>query len=126
VDLAGQGPGAAAHGYDGRVDLAEATASLIALEAALEDGTAAGDGERQRVVAGYNEDGCRPRSGGLPDPHQMVWRTPYTEPRRRAAEAARKARRPSAFSAAQARTRPTAEELRQLSGSSLNRSPLRR
>jgi predicted RecB family nuclease len=29
------------------------------LEAALEDGTAAGDGERQRVVAGYNEDDCR-------------------------------------------------------------------
>jgi len=32
----------------------------------------------------------------------------------------------SAFSVAQARTRPTAEELCQLSGSSLNRSPLRR
>ena len=46
-------------GYDRRVDLAEATASLIALEAALEDGTAAGDGERQRVVAGYNQDDCR-------------------------------------------------------------------
>ena len=46
-------------GYCRRVDLAEATASLIALEAALEDGTAAGDGERQRVVAGYNEDDCR-------------------------------------------------------------------
>ncbi len=46
-------------GYDRRVDLAEATASLITLEAALEDGTAAGDGERQRVVAGYNEDDCR-------------------------------------------------------------------
>ena len=46
-------------GYDRRVDLEEATASLIALEAALEDGTAAGDGERQRVVAGYNEDDCR-------------------------------------------------------------------
>ncbi len=41
------------------MDLAEATASLIALEAALEDGTAAGDGERQRVVAGYNQDDCR-------------------------------------------------------------------
>ncbi len=37
----------------------EATRSLIALEAALEDGTAAGDGERRRVVAGYNEDDCR-------------------------------------------------------------------
>ncbi len=46
-------------GYDRRVDLDEATASLIALEAALEDGTAAGDGERRRVVAGYNEDDCR-------------------------------------------------------------------
>ena len=46
-------------GYDRRVDLEEATASLIALEAALEDGTAAGDDERQRVVAGYNEDDCR-------------------------------------------------------------------
>ena len=46
-------------GYGRRVDLDEATASLIALEAALEDGTAAGDGERQRVVAGYNEDDCR-------------------------------------------------------------------
>ena len=41
------------------MDLHEATANLIAFEAALEDGTAAGDGERQRVVAGYNEDDCR-------------------------------------------------------------------
>jgi predicted RecB family nuclease len=46
-------------GYDRQVDLREATANLIGLEAALEDGTAAGDGERQRVVAGYNEDDCR-------------------------------------------------------------------
>ena len=46
-------------GYDRRVDLGDATASLIGLEAALEDGTAAGDGERQRVVAGYNQDDCR-------------------------------------------------------------------
>jgi uncharacterized protein len=46
-------------GYGRQVDLAEATVNLIALEAALEDGTAAGDGERQRVVAGYNEDDCR-------------------------------------------------------------------
>ena len=46
-------------GYDPRVDLEEATASLIAFEAAFEDGTAAGDGERQRVVAGYNQDDCR-------------------------------------------------------------------
>ena len=41
------------------MDLDVATASLIAAEAALEDGTAVGDGERQRVVAGYNEDDCR-------------------------------------------------------------------
>jgi uncharacterized protein len=46
-------------GYGRRVDLAEATRSLIALEAALEDGTGAGDGERRRVVAGYNQDDCR-------------------------------------------------------------------
>ena len=46
-------------GYGRRVDLEEATVSLIALEAALEDGTADGDGERQRVVAGYKQDDCR-------------------------------------------------------------------
>jgi predicted RecB family nuclease len=46
-------------GYRRRVDLREATASLIAFEAALEDGTAAGDAVRQLVVAGYNEDDCR-------------------------------------------------------------------
>jgi uncharacterized protein len=46
-------------GYTRRVDLSEATRSLIAFEAALEDGTAAGDDERRRVVAGYNEDDCR-------------------------------------------------------------------
>jgi predicted RecB family nuclease len=46
-------------GYERQVDLREATASLIAFEAALEDGTAAGDAGRQRVVAGYNEDDCR-------------------------------------------------------------------
>ncbi len=46
-------------GYDRQVDLREATASLIAFEAALDDGTAAGDAGRQRVVAGYNEDDCR-------------------------------------------------------------------
>jgi predicted RecB family nuclease len=46
-------------GYRRQVDLREATASLIAFEAALEDGTAAGDGGRQAVVAGYNEDDCR-------------------------------------------------------------------
>jgi predicted RecB family nuclease len=46
-------------GYERQVDLREATASLIAFEAALEDGTAADDGGRQQVVAGYNEDDCR-------------------------------------------------------------------
>jgi predicted RecB family nuclease len=46
-------------GYTRQVDLHEATLNLISLEAALEDRTAAGDGERQRVVAGYNEDDCR-------------------------------------------------------------------
>src|SRR6266566_6971693 len=46
-------------GYTRQVDLREATLNLIAFEAALEDRTAAGDGERQRVVAGYNEDDCR-------------------------------------------------------------------
>ena len=46
-------------GYRRQVDLREATASLIEFEAALEDGTAAGDAGRQRVVAGYNEDDCR-------------------------------------------------------------------
>jgi len=46
-------------GYTRQVDLSEATRSLIALEAALEDGTAASDDERRRVVAGYNEDDCR-------------------------------------------------------------------
>ena len=46
-------------GYRRQVDLRVATENLIAFEAALEDGTAADDGERQRVVAGYNEDDCR-------------------------------------------------------------------
>ena len=45
-------------GYRRQVDLRAATASLIAFEAALEDGTAAGDAGRQ-TVAGYNEDDCR-------------------------------------------------------------------
>jgi hypothetical protein len=45
-------------GYAREVDLRDATASLVAFEAALEDGTAEGDRER-RVVAGYNEDDCR-------------------------------------------------------------------
>ena len=46
-------------GYERQVDLREATASLIEFEAALEDGTAASDAGRHRVVAGYNEDDCR-------------------------------------------------------------------
>jgi hypothetical protein len=46
-------------GYGRQVDLEEATRNLIAFEAALEDGTAAGDRERRRVVAGYNQDDCR-------------------------------------------------------------------
>src|SRR6516165_12357961 len=46
-------------GYVRRVDLREATVNLIAFEAALEDGTADGDRERQRIVGGYNEDDCR-------------------------------------------------------------------
>ena len=61
-------------GYDRRVDLDEATASLIALEAALEDGTAAGDGERQRVVAGYNQDDCRARR--IPRPNRFSSSSP--------------------------------------------------
>lgn len=46
-------------GYKRRVDLREATSDLIAFEAALEDGSAAGDLGRQQVIAGYNEDDCR-------------------------------------------------------------------
>jgi len=46
-------------GYDRQVDLREATENLIAFEAALEEGTAAADFARQKVVAGYNEDDCR-------------------------------------------------------------------
>ena len=46
-------------GYARQVELREATASLIAFEAALDDGTAHDARDRQRVVAGYNEDDCR-------------------------------------------------------------------
>ena len=46
-------------GYARQVDLRDATASLIAFEAALDGGTAAGERHRQAVVAGYNEDDCR-------------------------------------------------------------------
>jgi AAA domain len=45
-------------GYERQVDLRAATASLIAFEAALEDGTAAADAGLL-TVAGYNEDDCR-------------------------------------------------------------------
>jgi predicted RecB family nuclease len=46
-------------GYARRVNLREATLNLIGFEAALEDGTAAEDLDRQFVIAGYNEDDCR-------------------------------------------------------------------
>ena len=46
-------------GYTRQVDLRDATASLIAFDAALDDGTAVGEYGLQRVVAGYNEDDCR-------------------------------------------------------------------
>jgi uncharacterized protein len=46
-------------GYARRVDLRDATKALIAFEASLEEGSAAGDVARQQVVAGYNEDDCR-------------------------------------------------------------------
>jgi len=45
-------------GYERRVDLRDATVSLISFEAALEDGTAASD-PGLLTVAGYNEDDCR-------------------------------------------------------------------
>ena len=46
-------------GYTRRMDLRQATHSLIAFEAALEDGTAEGTGETKRAIAAYNEDDCR-------------------------------------------------------------------
>ncbi len=46
-------------GYARQVDLRDATAALIAFEAALDDGMAADELDRRRVVAGYNEDDCR-------------------------------------------------------------------
>ena len=46
-------------GYERRVDLQEATRSLIAFDAALEDATAESAGAQQRTVASYNEDDCR-------------------------------------------------------------------
>ena len=46
-------------GYERRVDLHDATAHLIALEAALDEGRAADEEPSRRGVAGYNEDDCR-------------------------------------------------------------------
>ena len=46
-------------GYARQVDLRDATASLIAFDAALDDGAAGEERDRQRIVAGYNEDDCR-------------------------------------------------------------------
>jgi predicted RecB family nuclease len=46
-------------GYSRLVGLRDATSALVEFEAGLEDGSAAGDAERQRVIAGYNEDDCR-------------------------------------------------------------------
>ena len=46
-------------GFARQVDLRDATGALIAFEAALDDGMAADEHERRRVVAGYNEDDCR-------------------------------------------------------------------
>jgi predicted RecB family nuclease len=46
-------------GYSRIVDLREATGALVEFEASLEDGSAATDVERQRTIAGYNEDDCR-------------------------------------------------------------------
>ena len=46
-------------GYARQVDLRDATAGLIAFEAALDDGVAREERDRRRVVAGYNEDDCR-------------------------------------------------------------------
>jgi uncharacterized protein len=46
-------------GYARQVDLRDATGALIAFEAAIDDGMAADEHDRQRVVAGYNQDDCR-------------------------------------------------------------------
>jgi uncharacterized protein len=46
-------------GYARQVDLRDATSALIAFEAALDHEVAADEHDRQRVVAGYNEDDCR-------------------------------------------------------------------
>ncbi len=46
-------------GYSRVVGLREATTGLVEFEAGLEDGSAPLDIERQRLIAGYNEDDCR-------------------------------------------------------------------
>jgi uncharacterized protein len=46
-------------GYERHVDLHDATTHLIAFEGSLDEGSAAEEGEKQHVVAGYNEDDCR-------------------------------------------------------------------
>jgi hypothetical protein len=46
-------------GYSRVVSLRDATAALVEFEAGLEDGPAASDVDRRRVIAGYNEDDCR-------------------------------------------------------------------
>jgi predicted RecB family nuclease len=46
-------------GYARLVGLRDATAAQVEFDAALEDGSAASDASRQRVIAGYNEDDCR-------------------------------------------------------------------
>jgi predicted RecB family nuclease len=46
-------------GYSRVVGLRDATSALVEFEPGLEDGSAGSDLERQRVIAGYNEDDCR-------------------------------------------------------------------
>jgi len=46
-------------GYSRVVGLQDATSALVSFEAALEDGSAVADADRQRAIAGYNEDDCR-------------------------------------------------------------------
>jgi predicted RecB family nuclease len=46
-------------GYSRNVGLRDATVALVEFEGGLEDGSADADVERQRVIAGYNEDDCR-------------------------------------------------------------------
>jgi uncharacterized protein len=46
-------------GYSRAVGLRDATVALVEFEGGLEEGSAAADVGRQRVIAGYNEDDCR-------------------------------------------------------------------